>query len=58
MHTLISLEKGVLELTLEADDEPVDRAAWYGIITPAIVWLTAWGGGAILLPHRPGDLAS
>ena len=56
MHTLIRLDAGVLEVHLEGREGDVDVVRWRSALGPGISWLTAMGGGALLVPHRPGDL--
>lgn len=64
MHTLVTLEDGVMgvTLTLQPDDDvgdmqqPVAIARWRQVIEPGVQFLQVVGGGAILMPHRPEDL--
>lgn len=58
MHTTISLNDGVLDVSLEGpmDPEGVSRSRWKAAVAPAVALLRAWGGGWMLVTHRPGEL--
>lgn len=57
MHTLIKLDNGVLTVKADTHGELVEERLWQAAIAPAIQVLCAMGGGALYVPHRPGELA-
>jgi len=57
MHTLIRLDDGVLEISLQNAGQHVQERRWRAAIAPAILLLRSVGGGALLVPHHPADLA-
>lgn len=56
MHTLLTLQSGVLSTSLENAEPGVDRGLWRSAIQPAISMLSALGGGGFVVFHRPRDL--
>jgi len=61
MHTRITLERGLLQTRLAADDSEtvdpaIDKGRWREAIAPAISLLQSLGGGEALVYHRPSDL--
>jgi len=55
------LDRGYLQTQLAADEgeaveKGIDRGKWREAILPAVSLLQTWGGGEVLIHHRPGDL--
>lgn len=59
MHTLVTLDEGVLKLALRgASPSEVDQARWRAALVPAIQVLARVGGGALFVPHRPDEITA
>ncbi|HWE58493.1 MAG TPA: hypothetical protein VG228_02265 [Solirubrobacteraceae bacterium] len=57
MHSVIRLDQGVLEVSLQDAGEDVEEARWRAAIAPAIVLLRCIGDGTLCIPHRPNELS-
>lgn len=56
MYTLVRLHKGILTVKADTHGQLVEERLWRAAIFPAIQFLRATGGGALYIPHRPGEL--
>jgi hypothetical protein len=54
MHTLVTLDRGVLTTTL-VDDGHGENGRQTADLRPAIHLLHAWGGGTLLVLHHRRD---
>jgi hypothetical protein len=57
MHTVVRLDQGVLEVSLQDAGEDVQEGRWRAAIAPAIVLLRCIGDGTLCIPHRPTELS-